>query len=129
MKNELRVGNLIYRIDRSNEIHMPVPIPLVVAEIKAFELSVHQIGEMLSDKEWKCIDINNASPIPLSEEILLKCGFKFIGGYFYLNNCNAIGFDLKFGFYHKGTFVKIESLHQLQNLIFALTNEELNPTL
>lgn len=75
--------------------------------------------------------INNAEPIELTEEILLKCGFKHTGNGFYeilgkfFELCNIGNEFFNTGF--KGVSIgKINFLHQLQNLYFALTNEELN---
>lgn len=80
--------------------------------------------------------INNAEPIPLTEEILLKCGFVNIESKniykLYLPNDNQllIGFNFQseLRLYYKVfnvDLVEIKSLHQLQNLYFALTGKEL----
>ena len=75
------------------------------------------------------------SPIPLTEEILLKCGFeKDYEGHFLLAfNGRLYYYDLENGFLLKDFKVKTKlnqfpfyNLHQLQNLIHALTNTELN---
>lgn len=76
-------------------------------------------------------------PIPLSPEILLKCGFEFDGdeySYEYKNIDADIRFSLKDGvfvpnpYYTGQPFTESaypKYLHQLQNLIFSLTGEEL----
>ncbi len=78
------------------------------------------------------------SPIPLTEEILLKCGFeKDYEGHFLLAfNGRLYYYDLENGFLLKDFKVKTKlnqfpfyNLHQLQNLTHALTNTELNITL
>jgi hypothetical protein len=67
-------------------------------------------------------------PIPLTEDILVKCGATYkqysgwkqwnINGLSFNQNGNGIDFrDVELTIYH---------LHTLQNLIFALTGEELN---
>ena len=75
------------------------------------------------------------SPIPLTEEILLKCGFELsykglhttyeinegIVTYYFWDDRQYASF--------KGADIKCEYLHTLQNLIFILTNTELNITL
>ena len=75
------------------------------------------------------------SPIPLTEEILLKCGFeKDYEGHFLLAfNGRLYYYDLENGFLLKDFKVKTKlnqfpfyNLHQLQNLTHALTNTELN---
>ena len=80
---------------------------------------------------------NNIKPIELTEEILLKCGFELKGIIFRINNGFDNQFDINYSlsrdmFYYYSskygiyTEVEIKYLHQLQNLYFALTNEELN---
>jgi len=70
-------------------------------------------------------------PIPLTPEILEKCGFKksenekFFKRDFYIlvideDGSYAFGTDT-----YDGYFTDIKYLHQLQNLYFALTGEEL----
>lgn len=67
------------------------------------------------------------NPVHLTEEWLLKFGFEKVREYFDYNNN---GFEIqkdKNGFYihiNCGN-IYIEYLHQLQNLYFALTGEEL----
>lgn len=70
-------------------------------------------------------------PIPLTEEILLKCGFEkakvntiinaYISFSFYLTI-----YDDKLFYEWKGGNIEVKHLHQLQNLYFALTGQELN---
>ena len=80
--------------------------------------------------------VSYINPIPLTPEILEKCGFenKKLGkDYWELPNEKCInGWSEEFTFYlpyfemntYTGT-VSIKALHQLQNLYFALTGEEL----
>jgi hypothetical protein len=76
-----------------------------------------------------------ASPIPLTEEWLLKFGFEIKLDNFNWNagiGINEIG-DFKlalrhtdnFGWFYKSRCTPIKYVHQLQNLYFALTGEEL----
>jgi len=66
-------------------------------------------------------------PIPLTEEILLKCGYEinFIDFKHFYKLHNLY---LDSNFQPIDTFItyEIKYLHQLQNLYFALTNQELN---
>ena len=71
-------------------------------------------------------------PIPLTEEILLKCGFKKKNGYkFVLHNSHfsLVMIDSikreDYAFSHYNLWVNLEYVHQLQNLYFALTGQEL----
>ena len=74
------------------------------------------------------------SPIPLTEEILLKCGFvKNELGDIILNGLMLahITSDDNFQFEYTSPIMEwkiidLKYLHQLQNLIHALTNTELN---
>lgn len=84
------------------------------------------------DIKW-CVDDNVGfnlvhKPIELTEEILLKCDeivknnsfypYKFLNGLIKIRN--GIYF-----FKYYGIEIELPFLHQLQNLFFALTNEEL----
>lgn len=112
---ELRIGNYIRHI-KSGKIH-----------------TVHVI-------EWE--DILCKTPtnegVPLTEEILLKCGFDKYSdhsneitylskdaGYFIQVYDNSVYFGLNYEDYRK----EVKYLHQLQNLYFALTSEELEVNL
>ena len=70
---------------------------------------------------------SEVEPIQLTEDILLKCGFSKANGYKqggYEITTYEDGYILDNGYQIMGkTFFY---LHQLQNLYFALTNEELN---
>ena len=73
------------------------------------------------------------TPIPLTEEWLLKFGFNKVGSNYenrliILHTNNKTGtFDFLLNEPHSNKLIVrvIESVHQLQNLYFALTNEEL----
>ena len=72
-------------------------------------------------------DYNEIEPIPITEEILLKCGFsKFKGDN---SDCFLNDFETSCNMellFWKGTEIKnIKHLHQLQNLYFALTGKEI----
>ena len=100
---ELRIGNLVW-----NDIqNIPVKVNLKI-------LAEQEIYYENDEKSWK--------PIPLTEEWLLKFGFKKEDEYW-----NYKGFKLWFekGFYHINSeyLIHIDYVHQLQNLFFALTGE------
>jgi hypothetical protein len=118
---ELRIGNLVYITDSSTQLFFKE-----VTEINIYNL-MYLSGECKEPIEFEI------EPIPLTEEWLLKMGFdKAINGWFCskeylwlrqnkLNNqwfagVNGIGdIDCK----------RIDYVHCLQNLYFALTGEEL----
>ncbi len=112
--NELRIGNIVNVGIIENML----------------ESGVH-VGK------GKCYIYSEFEPIPLTEEWLLKFGFEIT----YSSNFrlkldhkthNEIGFDFSHvadnsmeGFRFYGHYIKIQYIHQLQNLYFALTNKEL----
>ena len=115
--------------------------------MKANELRIgnyYKVGNVVAKVDWETIyELTKQSlntihfhPIPLTEEILLKCGFenkiedestsffKYINplnGFTTIEVClsdSCVWLDLM--------QINIKHLHQLQNLYFALTGEELN---
>lgn len=79
------------------------------------------------------VPITLIQPIPLTEEWLLKLGFEKIGSNFEIRN-----FSIWYSYYSKlyrlrfflrgndiELFVNLQHIHQLQNLYFAITGEEL----
>lgn len=111
-KEELRVGNAIqYDGDGTNA---------VVKSIEEYGIGV----EFKEEETW--IEYDQFSGIPLTEEIIIKVGYK-------LENPNASSFG-KIGYpqlyQEKNSFsmpygIPIIYLHQLQNRIFSLTGKEL----
>ncbi len=127
--------------------------------IKANEVRVgNWVRNYSSDKSWFIDDIvtghwdpfselySRAEGIPLTPEILEKCGFEKNRSDEYVYSMQP-DFHLSISFYKTGIFPmlikdsefsngeaqaiglqKINYLHQLQNLYFALTGEELNFT-
>ena len=85
------------------------------------------------------ISLEDINPIPLTEEILEKCGFDMNPDWNNYDGCVAV-LDLGYLYIGKGvmggitlfqnnhfsTGVNIDYLHQLQNLIYAITQTELN---
>lgn len=75
-------------------------------------------------------DIDELEPITLTEEILLKCGFEIkegrFGNEYHLGTFVLFTSELLSISFVWDNFIKdIKSLHQLQNLFYALTGEEL----
>ena len=117
---ELRIGN--YVLDEENKVRLVTELSRALIRT-SFDL-------ILLASEVK--------PIPLTEEILLKCGFEINGKYY---RSKYIQDSIKLIYYfnqrvlyfkYKGEFSPmiqipraIESLHELQNIYYALTGEEL----
>lgn len=72
----------------------------------------------------KCL-IDDLQPIQLTEEWLLKCGFYLVDKNFFIHDSLSLGIRKSNGFYMNHVTKEIKYLHQLQNLYFALTGEEL----
>ena len=120
--SELRIGNLVtpcgnkpYRVESvDNDGCMIVPVD----------------NSELVDFDYEC----DLEPIPLTEEWLVKFGFEYKDGYLtlelgYFSGSNFIYWigDVLNLFCKSGMMLtnNIKYVHQLQNLYFALTGEEL----
>lgn len=113
---ELRIDNWVYNsyTKQNTQVH-PMMIP-----------QLHRL-----EKEKGSLKDCNIEPIPLTEEILLKVStiskqegypYKFLKGYLKMRNG-------VFFYKYYGIEVELPYLHQLQNLYFALTGEELKTEL
>lgn len=151
--SELRLGNWIYGQSESEETGEMINHPCIVRCLDNIDAAEYPIMvESKSNREW----FDGFVPIPLTEDILVKCGFEketwseFSYRFPYVNGDvsgwvkdNVYCF-IPFSKNHKepcffgrrNTDDKKEGwnftehghplfLHQLQNLYFALTNQEL----
>ena len=136
--NELRIGNLINRVTENEE---------TICIVKGIDDSGCYTEPLNQPKEhyYHANPIKSIEPIPLTEDILLKCGFVKDGDYFkkgvldmfyclkYYKHLNGYYFYIQYSDspfeWDDNTFYPISCtykyLHQLQNLHFALTGEEL----
>jgi len=122
--NEFRIGNYVFL--HKNSIGK-------VTAIEQHLILINQYYVKINDTNDIYYQANQIKPIPLNEELLLKCGFVKLGDldFFYILEYEMnfkISSDLKMIAWYNLQLhnVKIEYLHQLQNLYFALTNNELN---
>lgn len=71
-----------------------------------------------------------AFPIPITPEILEKCGIKRTGNFsiikWFMVGPFVFYFEDNFLYWEADKSVNVQHLHQLQNLYFALTGKELN---
>jgi hypothetical protein len=125
--NELRIGNLIiglYEDDCEN----------VLTEICTV-LGVDSVG-FSENKIWveteksKVEKFDSFEGIPITEEWLLKLGFKFVKslmGYYKGGHEVALFKSgvIEFHPFEKENYIYIKYIHELQNLFFALTGKEL----
>lgn len=127
--NELRIGNYF---KTNSETHK-------VLSIEWYELDEKYY--IYSDDGCCVSSLDDLIPIPLTEEILLKCGAEYLG---FVDEFNEIKeYDLNYGV-KVDFYVKINEfdvyycnniieccddneikLHELQNLYFVLTKKEL----
>ena len=109
--NELRIGNWYYTNNGKPD------------QIDGHGISQFQDGEVFDE-------VNDfIKPIPLTEEWLFKFGFVVTDGLFGNKYRKSIDFytmkDKSIGFVFDDYCITIKYLHQLQNLYFALTGQEL----
>lgn len=100
-------------------------------------VSIHDDGTVYCDFEgnegdvWEFDKNNPCQGIELTEEILLKCGFLNWNGYYSKSHIKYEEENIILNFWSDDSYIikGIKHLHQLQNLYWCLTNEELNVTL
>lgn len=136
---ELRIGNwLMYGIK-------PVQVQYIDPEREIIDMGLKcSIGvaeyvdkhHIATNGRW----LNHFEPIPITPEVLVNCGFKKTLGIDAIYFIDNIGWDSINGITIRvlyrneinrrctdwSHYDHIEHLHQLQNLFFALTGEELN---
>lgn len=122
--NELKIGNLVHHYPGLEPAHSSIKQPRFLAKITAlFEDGAikYKIIEKHSNAHH-----NSIEPIPLTEEWLIKFGFENSNmGFSADYSKDNIELNFVNGLYEYGDYCKIEYVHKLQNLYFALTGEEL----
>jgi hypothetical protein len=112
--NELRIGNYVKLNGNTTQVDV-VDYNQVIAT------------------EWGLVELKYIEPIPLTEEWLIKFGFEWIEELFAYADENHYVIFMSSGLIELHPFctndedchIKVKYVHTLQNLIFALTNEEL----
>lgn len=128
--NELRVGNFVNISEdwyRRNPHLSKTPKQIIVDSINYDGL----IGKSIYFANGYEIE-DDLEPIPLTKEWLLKFGFNLITSdcespsdwYFRHDNLTGSIDNLTWKYTHQNR-LRIEYVHQLQNIYFALTGEEL----
>lgn len=112
---ELRINNWVYSIQLAKEVQ--------ISSIDNENVS------FINEVTWDYNEPDTIEPIVLSEEVLLKCGFELNEDktLFVIKNCGLRLMDIASSYYRANFPIKADViyLHQLQNLYFALTNQEL----
>lgn len=131
--DELRIGSLVDVINRHNRVHLPYGFVKKVGGVHFFKVMLYEAYQPFATQEvTEHTNISDLSPIPLTEEWLLKFGLKNENGFFkwhrsaiYKRNeiwiYGILGDDNN-SYYHVS---ELKCVHQLQNLYHALTGEEL----
>lgn len=109
--HELRLGNYIEYTDDSREC--------IIKEIDGHGCVV--LFEDDGVETW--IELLQLSPIAITHDWLLKLGFEPNGSYYQIAGLNIWKFNDMYICDKNGTV--LYTIHQLQNLFFALTGEEL----
>jgi len=115
--NDLRIGNYVSRYDLGN-LNLRHEKVLQLLEDKA----------VISGPIKVICKYSDLKPLPITEQLLLEFGFEFFGGMtgWIIDNHSINQFDGVFEFFiNKENPIKLQYAHQLQNLYFALTNQEL----
>lgn len=129
---ELRIGNIVFADAMSELLNEPMVIGGISYEVFLGECAYvsskyNEGGSNLLHRHPICI----MRPIPVTEDILLKCGFKVVHPeykdiYAIRNIEYLVGCGDKSGMHWNGyQLPKTKYLHQLQNAYYAITGEEL----
>lgn len=108
----------------------------VLGLVKVHEL-LNSFAGLMKETTLFSINYENINPILITEEILLKCGFDLIGTSYFIKSLPIIYFSKPYveaehllGKANCGDkLTSVKYLHQLQNLYFALTGQELEVNL
>lgn len=135
--NELRIGNLIYRIQRVTEIHTPIELPMMIQGISQQEVDFVFYKTNPTDQFHIQAALRDICGIPLTKGLLENIEFPFLKGRnIFLDYIDKdwVWFDenpeIEQGYY----FVdddslilskRITYLHELQNFYFGLSGKEL----
>lgn len=138
---ELRLGNLVNTINREGEIHLPNSKVFSVQEI-GFDCILCEINKIpAQERTLPIFAVRDLCPIPLTSEWIENFGFSkgFKGcsylnlpgdggqllPFFYVNNRMEVEYVQFMDAKEENEIKRVHFVHQLQNLYFALTGEEL----
>ena len=123
---DLRIGNWVYSPEDEN---------VIIESVKKDWCDVRTKGDGEFHESYGC-PTQNLEPIPLTPELLVKCGFEIVNsdvhnithaynGYLAINTYTEGGEYWWLRYYQGGTNINIKYLHQLQNIYYLLIGKEL----
>ena len=127
--HELRIGNYVLISGKCQQVNS-----IIAGTTESDSASVAYFVGPVEESEY-CTS-GSLQPLPLSKEVLASCGFEF-RDYFkcWQKKIDGRGTDMEINldydivdFLRRPIVKKISSLHQLQNIYFALKGRELNFT-
>ena len=134
--NELRIGNIV-QIKNKQAREAACSLDVYVRGVSDNDMwgDTVLVQNACNENVYEAL-IKNIAPIELTEDVLLKCGFKSVSGDAMVHKINRhFRLEYALGEYvlriktdrHDSSYVRVvRSLHQLQNLYFAITGEELD---
>tara|TARA_R110000803_G_scaffold35405_8_gene76622 strand:- start:10881 stop:11252 length:372 start_codon:yes stop_codon:yes gene_type:complete len=113
---DLRINNLVYELGEDKEV-------IIIGSIEAGDFRFY-----VTNHKDEQIGSDFLLPIPLTEEWLLR--FDISDDYFYHIDDGLLVFGIQVfpDNYYNTVLAELKYVHQLQNLYFALTGEELEYT-
>ena len=121
--SELRIGNFIYK---ESDLEPVMCIHVIISILEFDILKTVPLNEHIKHSG---VRLNTTEPIPLSQEWLIKFGFDGVNSANKLIQVGWNGNDFihdQMSVLFKGVFITtLKYVHQLQNLYFTLTGEEL----
>ncbi len=126
--SELRIGNLVL----DPVLGIVKVVDILSTNVIGVQTSHLKVNKVKSTKTFM-VDVEDLQPIPLNEEKLLKFGWEqyhntnhyFIGELTICYVNKNLGFKIAYLDMVAIDSISIKYVHQLQNLYFALTGEEL----
>lgn len=128
--NESKVEARDFRIgNKVNWIRKDQNLPDEIVEVYSITRSAVRVYTEIEELDEVLIYFDSISGIPLTEYWLLKFGFEKRDSIHYYNESFHIAFDNDrfwfMGVNYKVGGIELQSVHQLQNLFFSLTGQEL----
>lgn len=124
-KEQLRIGNLVQLHDYKKHA--------TITELREFRCRLTYVREDTGEPHTSLVEYDSINPIPLTEDFLKRFGFEPTMEYkeqLQLGNVTFERYDdtqakIWWRGRHLGICQRLEFVHQLQNLYYALTGEEL----